>query len=109
MRNKDIYQWFSNCVFGWGRISAPSLNVKRVIFFPISWGEIPNTVVIKLFVKIVNESLFKWHWIQKKFLQPDSNEVADVNKASEIVCVLKWVRSTNGSVFYLIPGIPTYK
>jgi hypothetical protein len=23
------------------------------------------------------------------FLQPDSNEVADVNKASEIVCVLK--------------------
>ena len=41
------------------------------------------------------------------FLQPDSNEVADVNKASEIVCVLKWVRSTNGSVFYLIPGIPT--
>jgi hypothetical protein len=26
------------------------------------------------------------HW---NLLQPDSNEVADVNKASEIVCVLK--------------------
>jgi hypothetical protein len=28
-------------------------------FFPISWGKIPKSVVIKLFVKIVNESFFK--------------------------------------------------
>jgi hypothetical protein len=39
----------------WGR----SPNVKKVLFFSISWGKIPNSVVIKLFLKMVNESFFK--------------------------------------------------
>ena len=39
---------------------GPSPNVKKVLFFPISWGKIPNSMVIKLFVKIVHESFFKW-------------------------------------------------
>jgi hypothetical protein len=38
---------------------GPSPNVKKVLFFPISWGKIPNSMVIKLFVKIVHESFFK--------------------------------------------------
>jgi len=38
---------------------GPSPNVKKALFFPISWGKIPNSVVIKLFVKIVNESFFR--------------------------------------------------
>ena len=37
----------------------PSPNVKKVLFFSISWGKIPNSVVIKLFVKIGNEIFFK--------------------------------------------------
>jgi hypothetical protein len=37
------------------------------------------------------------------FLLPESSEVDDVNKASETVCSLKWVRPTTGGVFYLIP------
>jgi hypothetical protein len=43
----------------WGPIFGPSPNVKKALFFPISWEEIPNSVVIKLFVKIINESFFK--------------------------------------------------
>jgi hypothetical protein len=35
----------------WGR----SPNVKKVLFFSISWGKIPNSVVIKLFLKMVNK------------------------------------------------------
>jgi hypothetical protein len=31
-----------------------SPSVEKAIFFPISWGEIPNSVVINKFVKIVN-------------------------------------------------------
>ena len=42
-------------------------------------------------------------WIKNKFLLPESNEVDDVNKASEKVCALKWVWLTTGGVFYLIP------
>jgi hypothetical protein len=38
---------------------GPSPNVKKALFFPISWGEIHNSMVIKLFVKIANESFFK--------------------------------------------------
>ena len=38
---------------------GPSPNVKKALFFPISWGKIPNSVVIKLFVKIINEIFFK--------------------------------------------------
>jgi hypothetical protein len=30
---------------------GPSLNVKKALFFPISWWKIPNSVVIKVFVK----------------------------------------------------------
>ena len=38
----------------------PSPNVKKFFFFfPISWGKIPNSVVIKLLAKIINESFFK--------------------------------------------------
>jgi hypothetical protein len=34
-------------------------------------------------------------WIKKSFYSPhEKNEVDDVNKASETVCALKWVRST---------------
>jgi hypothetical protein len=38
---------------------GPSPNVKKAFFFPISRGKILNSVVIKLFVKIINESFFK--------------------------------------------------
>jgi hypothetical protein len=37
----------------WGRMR------KRLFYSPISWGEIPNCLVIKLLVKICNESFFK--------------------------------------------------
>jgi hypothetical protein len=33
-------------------------------------------------------------WIKKKFLLLESNDVDDVNKASETVFALKWVRPT---------------
>ena len=46
----------------WGRISAPVPMRKRLFYSPISWGEIPNCLVIKLLVKIGNESFFKWKW-----------------------------------------------
>jgi hypothetical protein len=52
-----MYQSFSDCVFG--AEYHPSPNVKKALFFPISWGKIPNSVVIKLFVKIGNEIFFK--------------------------------------------------
>ena len=43
-------------------------------------------------------------WIKKSFYFPqEKNEVDDVNKASETVCALKWVRPTTGDVVYLIP------
>ena len=42
-------------------------------------------------------------WINKRKLLSESNEVNDVNKASETVCALKWVRPTTGGVFYQIP------
>jgi hypothetical protein len=42
-----------------GQNIGPSSNVKKALFFQISWGKIPNSVVIKLFVKIANESFFK--------------------------------------------------
>jgi hypothetical protein len=42
-------------------------------------------------------------WInKKKFLLPESNEAADVSKASETVCALKWVLPASGGVFCLI-------
>ena len=41
-------------------------------------------------------------WIKKSVYFPqEKNEVDDVNKASETVCALKWVRPT--TVVYLIP------
>ena len=36
-----------------------SPNVKKALFFPISGGNIPNCLVMKLLVKIGNESFFK--------------------------------------------------
>ena len=50
-------------------------------------------------------------WIKKSFYFPqEKNEVDDVNKASETVCALKWVRPTTvpthyctGDVVSLIP------
>ena len=36
-----------------------SPNVKKALFYPSSWGKIPNSVIIKLLAKIVNESFFK--------------------------------------------------
>ena len=36
-------------------------RIWKRLFFTISQGKIPNSVVIKLFVKIVNESFFKWN------------------------------------------------
>ena len=43
---------------------GPSPHVKNALFFPISWGKIPNSVVIKLFVKsfsneIKSQTFFK--------------------------------------------------
>jgi hypothetical protein len=49
-------QWFSDCVF-LGRISATMWKKH----FPNLMGEIPNSMVIKLFVKLVNKSFFKWN------------------------------------------------
>ena len=44
-----------------GQNIGPNPNVKKAFFSPpISWGKIQYCVVIKLFVKIVNESFFKW-------------------------------------------------
>jgi hypothetical protein len=41
-------------------------------------------------------------WIKKSFYFPqEKNEVDDVNKPSETVCALKWVRPT--TIVYLIP------
>jgi hypothetical protein len=37
----------------------PQSQCEKALFFPISRREIPNSVVIKLFVKIVSESFFK--------------------------------------------------
>ena len=53
-------QWFSDCF--WGQYWPQSQCEKGsfFLFFPISWGKIPNSMVIKLFVKIVHESFFKW-------------------------------------------------
>jgi hypothetical protein len=36
-----------------------SPNVKKALFYPSSWGKIPNSVIIKLLAKIFNESFFK--------------------------------------------------
>ena len=41
-------------------------------------------------------------WINKKKILSESNEVNDVNKASETVCALKWVLPASGGVFSLI-------
>jgi hypothetical protein len=42
-----------------GQNIGPSANVEKALFLAISCGKIPNSVVIKLFLKIVNESFFK--------------------------------------------------
>jgi hypothetical protein len=45
-KNKgNMDQLFSNCVLGKNIGSSP--NVKKAFFFSISWGKIPNSVVIK--------------------------------------------------------------
>jgi hypothetical protein len=42
----------------WGR---PQSQCEKGSFSPIIWGKIPNSVVIKLFVKIGNKIFFKWN------------------------------------------------
>ena len=47
------YQWFSDCVFG--ADIRPHSQCEKGSFFPNFMGKIPNSVVIKLCLKIVNE------------------------------------------------------